>query len=44
MTTRGWKLVVEWEDRSVNWVPLKDLKQSNPVELAGYSVANEICD
>ena len=33
-TTPGWKLLVEWKDGSVDWVPLKDLKQSNPVDLA----------
>ena len=35
---------MEWKDGSVDWVPLKDLKQSNPVELAEYDVANEISD
>ena len=30
-TTRGWKILVEWKDGSIDWVPLKDLKQSNPV-------------
>ena len=35
---------MEWKDGSVDGVPLKDLKQSNPVELAEYSVANEISD
>ena len=44
MTTRGWKLQVEWKDGSVSWVPLKDLKASNPVELAEYAVANDISD
>ena len=43
-TIRGWKLLVEWKYGSVDWVPLKDLKQSKPVELVEYSVANEICD
>ena len=42
--TRGWKLLLEWKDVSVDWVPLKDLKQSNPVYLAGYAVLNEISD
>ena len=28
------KLLVECKDRSVDWIPQKDLKQSNPVELA----------
>ena len=43
-TTRGWKLLVEWKDGSVYWVPLKDLKQSKPVKLAEYAVANDISD
>ena len=43
-TTRDWKLLVEWKYRSVDWFPLKDLKQSNPVELSEYAVANEISD
>ena len=41
-TNRGWKLLVECKDGSVDWVPIKYLKQSNPVELAEYSVANDI--
>ena len=43
-TTRGWKLLVELKDISVDWVPLKDLKQYNPVELSEYVVENEISD
>ena len=41
-TTRGWELLVEWKDGSMNWVPLKDLKNSNPVDLAEYAVANAL--
>ena len=44
MTTLGWKILVEWKYGSVDWVPLKDLKQSSPVELDGCYVANEISD
>ena len=36
----GWKLLVEWKDGSVDWVPLKDLKPSNPSELDKYAVEN----
>ena len=43
-TTCGCKLLVEWKDGSVDWVPLMDLKKSNPVELAEYVVENEISD
>ena len=32
-TNHVWKILVEWKDRSVDWFPLKYLKQSNPVEL-----------
>ncbi|MEM9369349.1 MAG: hypothetical protein AAGD07_25505, partial [Planctomycetota bacterium] len=42
MTTRGWQLLVEWTDGSQNWIPLKDLKESNPIEVAEYAVANKI--
>ncbi len=42
MTTRGWSLEVEWKDGSASWVPLKDLKLANPVELAEYAVANNL--
>ena len=31
-------------DGSVDWVPLKDLKHYNPVELDGYAMLNEISD
>ena len=43
-TTRGWEFLVSWKDGSSNWIPLKDLKISNPVELADYAVANKIDD
>ena len=33
-TICGWKLFMEWKYGSVDWVPLKYLKLSNPVELA----------
>jgi hypothetical protein len=39
--TIGWELLVMWKDQSMSWVPLKDLKVSNPVELAEYAVADE---
>ncbi|KAL7557788.1 hypothetical protein ACA910_013065 [Epithemia clementina (nom. ined.)] len=41
---RGWKLLVSWKDGSSTWVPLKDLKASNPIEVAEYAVANKISD
>jgi hypothetical protein len=43
-TTQGWDIQVEWKDGSTSWVPLKDLKESNPVELAEYAVANKLVE
>ena len=42
ITTRGWKLKVQWEDGSESWVPLRILKESNPVETAEFAVAKGI--
>jgi hypothetical protein len=39
-TMRGWKLLCQWKDGTTSWVPLVELKDSNPVELAEYAVAN----
>jgi hypothetical protein len=44
ITTRGWELCVEWKDGTSTWVPLKDLKESNPVEIAEYAIANQIAE
>ena len=41
-TTKGWQLLVEWKDRSSNWIPLSDLKNSYPVQVAEYAVNNKI--
>ena len=41
-TTKGWKLCVEWKDGSTSWERLADLKESNPVEVADYAVAQGI--
>ena len=40
-TTRGWKLLVSWKDGSTSWVPLKDMKEAYPVQVAEYAVANK---
>ena len=44
LTTRGWELLVEWQEGTSDWVPLKDLKESYPVQLAEYAKANKIAD
>lgn len=40
--TIGWKLLVKWNDGSNQWMNLKDLKESNPVEAAEYAVSRGI--
>ena len=42
ITTKGWKLKVEWYDGSSTWVPLAELKEANPVETAEYAVKEKI--
>lgn len=41
-TTKGWELEVRWKDGSTTWVPLRNIKDSHPVEVAEYAVANKI--
>ena len=41
-TTKGWEFYVRWKGGSGDWVTLKDLKESYPVPLADYAVANDI--
>ena len=41
-TTRGWEMCVRWKDGSHDWVALKDLKESYPVQLAEYATNNRI--
>ena len=41
-TTIGWELLAQWKDGSMNWVSLKDLKESYPVQTAEYAVAAKI--
>ena len=41
-TTIGWELLVQWKDGSTNWIALKDLKESYPVQVMEYSVGARI--
>ena len=43
-TTKGWTLLVHWKDGSQDWIPLKDMKDAYPVQVAEYAVANKIAD
>jgi hypothetical protein len=40
--TRGWEFLTQMKEGFPLWVPLKELKESNPIELAEYAVANKI--
>ena len=35
-TTKGWYFKVKWRDGTDTWVALKDLKESNPLQVAEY--------
>ncbi len=43
-TTVGWTLLVRWADGSESWIPLKDLKESHPIETAEFAKARGIAD
>jgi len=40
--TTGWELEVEWWDGSTSWLPLKTLKETNPVQVADNAQGNKI--
>jgi hypothetical protein len=42
ITTKGWDLKVRWSDGSYDWLPMSQLKQSNPLQVAEYAVAHKI--
>ena len=44
VTTSGWTLLVRWKDGTETWIPLKDMKESHPVEVAEYARASRIDD
>jgi hypothetical protein len=44
ITTKGWEIQVTWDDGTSSWVPLSDIKESNPIELAEYAISRQIHD
>ena len=44
LTTKGWDFCVLWRDGTSTWLPLKDLKNSNPIEVAEYAEMAGISD
>jgi hypothetical protein len=43
-TTKGWKLLIQWKDGTSTWERLANLKESNPVQVAEYAVANKLAE
>ena len=42
ITTKGWDLKILWNDGTSSWIQLKDIKESNPVEVAEYAIRSNI--
>ena len=43
-TTKGWELLIRWKDSGTDWVALKDIKESYPVQVAEYAVSSLISE
>ena len=43
-STTGWDFEIEWKDGSTSWVTLKELKETNMVDVAQYAHNNRIID
>jgi len=43
-TTQGWQLRVTWKDGTSSWEHLRNLKESNPLQVAEYAVANKLVE
>jgi hypothetical protein len=40
----GWELLILWKGNTTSWVKLYDVKDSHPIEVAEYAVANKIVE
>jgi len=43
-TTKGWYLCVQWKDGSTSWEPLKDMKESFPVQVAEFALSQGLLE
>jgi hypothetical protein len=43
-TTMGWEMLILWKGNTTSWVKLSDVKDSHPIEVAEYAVANKIVE
>ena len=42
ITTKGWHFLVSWKDGQQSWLPLSEIKESYPVEVAEYVTAHDL--
>ena len=42
ITTKGYDLLTKFRDGFESWLPLVDLKQYNPLEIADYAISNKL--
>ena len=43
-TTKGWFFKVQWKDGTDSWLTLKELKESNPIQVAEYGQSAQLLD
>ena len=44
ITTKILKLLFKWIDGAQYWIPIKDIKESNPADTAEYANANNLLE
>jgi hypothetical protein len=44
ITTKGWELLCTFKEGSSEWIPLKDMKEAYPVEVAEYAYQMKLQD
>ena len=42
ITTKGWDLEVEWDNGTTGWIPLSEIKDSNPIEVSEYAHTHDL--
>jgi len=42
ITTKGWEMNIRWKDGTESWIPMNEVKESNPLKLAEYATACKI--
>jgi hypothetical protein len=43
-TTKGWELLCDLADQTLDWIALRDLKESMPVQVTEYAMANKLTE